>query len=326
MHTIDEFLLDAADILVSPSRLLIASLQSVPVPNLRCDAAPNELFQMTHKLRNDDDKLDNSKIEKFLNSLRSADYELDDQARSRVFKGRFSRLNSPAPDPTDIRLEKFLDTPEDMLVGENKENMPPPKKHKRTVKRKTQIPVLQPRASLNHPGNSSVGLKRGPGHATGAGGVSKSRSSVRLPNRVCLPHLHSRPGRPLLKRPSSLDIFVVDSLTGATSDATQFGTELNATNCEGFPLPEGINEIVQIPTNDASGTEAQKMAIIKAYRSRGASASADFSPRKRGFYTKSEFDTFCHPGSPEVHVYSDRDGRRAPGRAKTVRWADELEW
>lgn len=87
------------------------------------------------------------------------------------------------------------------------------------------------------------------------------KDSTISPNRICTPN-HTgidAPFKPSLKYQNSpFNIYLVDSLTGLINDATQFGTELNASNCEGFPLPEHVNEIVQIPTNEESQKPASK--------------------------------------------------------------------
>lgn len=273
-------------------------------PDLRCEHT-NELFQMTNHLREslemwDPEKmLHNDKIEKLLNQLRNDDFELDDQLRTRVFRGRFRR-SSPL-DELDLQLNAYLREPqlkEERTVNENKENVEPLgiRKGSNSVnkpKRKRMgIPVLQPLANITN--------------------LEKARS----PKRVCVPR-RSTPGKPCLK---ALDdpniIYVVDSLTGLVNDATQFGTELNASNCEGFPMPEDINEIVQIPTNDTvpSAAALKKMAIIKAFHStRFPSVGADNS---RGFYSKKQFDEYKNG---KLRVFDE-------AKKKGVQWADDLEW
>jgi len=126
-----------------------------------------------------------------------------------------------------------------------------------------------------------------------------------------------KPQHLVLKPLNKLDIYLVDSLTGLVNDATQFGTELNASNCEGFPMPEDVNEIVQIPTNETvPSSEQQKMALIKAYHStRVVTLPSDSS--YRGFYNKREFDEYVRMGKTEAKAHEEK---------RRVRWAEDLEW
>lgn len=294
--------------------------------------ASNELFQMTHHLRRtanpdwleSDNSLHNDKIEKLLNQLREGndDFELDDQLRTRVFKGRFSRR----PDLLDVELDSYLrDTKTNLtpVYNENKENVAPiePSKKRqrdtnlplRQVKRqkRTAIPVLQ---ALPNACNTDTFTQRSPIPAS-----QSQLPSIRSPHRVCVPK-SSRIMKPqplVLKPLKKIDIFLVDSLTGLVNDATQFGTELNASNCEGFPMPEDVNEIVQIPTNDSVPSSVQqKMALIKAfYSTRLNYEKGDNS--YRGFYSKKEFDEYRSLGKTQAKVYNEK---------RKVRWADELEW
>lgn len=270
-------------------------------PDLRFQS--NELFQMTHHLHEGHEKLHNDKIEKLLSQL-NHDYELDDQLRTRVFKGRFRR-NTPL-DALDLHLNSYLR--EKPVDNDNKENISPeplkirkdgPRKAK---KKRTGIPVLQPLHNILN--------------------LSSPEKPVRSPARICVPR-RTGPGKPCVKAlEKQLNIFLVDSLTGLVNDATQFGTELNASNCEGFPMPEDVNEIVQIPTNDTVPLAAQKkMAIIKAFHSTrfpGGSSST------RGFYSKKEFDEYAQG---KVKVLEEKDKFNVEEKDKRgVRWADDLEW
>ncbi|OBA19184.1 hypothetical protein METBIDRAFT_33395 [Metschnikowia bicuspidata var. bicuspidata NRRL YB-4993] len=140
------------------------------------------------------------------------------------------------------------------------------------------------------------------------------------PRRTCVPRGAALPGRPSLKMRDDLRIFLVDLLTGSVADATQFGTELNASNCEGFPLPDNANEVVQIPTNDTvPASAAQKMAIIRALVGPALRPRPESDvPKYKGFYSKREYDDQRVRASPEVTIFHDAK--------KRVRWADELEW
>lgn len=287
-------------------------LSALLVPDLRCHSS--ELFQVTHHLRSSHDyahekekfplhdrhgHLHNDKIEKLLGLLAGTDFELDDQLRTRVFKGRFSK----GLDAFDLQLDSYLQSSpskkgEKRRIDDNKENaVPEPAKKNGSPKRRkkpTGIPLLQ--TELININNAAY---------------RKTAS----PNRVCVPKRAAHPGRPSLKFRQDQNIFVVDSLTGSVNDATQFGTELNASNCEGFPMPEDANEIVQIPTNDTVPQSAeQKMAIIKAVHGKRSTAPA--ASGARGFYTKREFDDF------RAH----RQATAVKSSTKRVQWADELEW
>lgn len=115
---------------------------------------------------------------------------------------------------------------------------------------------------------------------------------------------------------------MVESLTGLINDATQFGTELNASNCEGFLMPDNINEIVQIPTNEVGPSAKKKLAIIKAHHSKRFTDDQSDLTKSRsgspGFYLKQEFEKYRELTPPsQVQVHRDK---------KAVRWADELEW
>lgn len=343
--------LDAADLLAdsdlgsSPTKRVghvfetVQPLRQSTIPDLHCEfsLASSELFQITHHLRRlasnnellgPDESLHNDKINKLLEQLRDGNdsFELDDQLRTRVFRGRFSRR----PDPLDVDLDSYLRDNKTQLApvhNENKENVAPveplKKRHTdagplRPAKRqkRTAIPVLQ---AVPNMANMDVSAQRSPLRAGKTTMATPTPPPVRSPHRICVPK-SSKLNRlqPLVLKPlDGLDIFLVDSLTGLINDATQFGTELNASNCEGFPLPEDINEIVQIPTNESVPSSAQqKMALIRAFKSaRLAPPHTDNS--YRGFYTKREFDEFRSLGKTQV---------KQPGHKSRVRWADELEW
>lgn len=370
---LDDCHLDVHDLLpdqpCSPTKRLghafgsIEPLSATTTPDLLCgfSLATNGLFQATHHLRQTastgnlldaDRPLHNDKIDKLLELLREAndDMELDDQLRTRVFKGRFSRL----ADSLHGDLESYLHT---KPHNDNKENVAPEPSKKRkdasvprpSKRQKSAIPALQALPNAANTSNSNSTTKTSNSSnttkTTSNNTIEKGQSPrlqltrplqplqlqplhplhpptavavARSPHRICVPQSRFVKPQPLVLRPlNKLDIYVVESLTGLVNDATQFGTELNASNCEGFPMPEDINEIVQIPTNETiPSSEQQKMALIKAYHSkRVGSPLVDSS--SRGFYSKKEFDEYVSMGKTQVKVYEEK---------RRVRWADDLEW
>lgn len=315
---VDEFQLDSNDIFASEplssspikrnrqNRELPPPLEKVSIPELKCDPflPPNELFQLTTHLRKPQDSmLHHNKIAKLLNQLQATndDLELDDQLRTRVFKGRFSNKN--ALDSFDLRLDSFLaEKAPPVALDDNKENSAIPE----PLKRKLRQPAHETKR-LRRPARVPV-LSALPNVINGA------VSPIRSPQRICVPKRQGTPHKPVLKPLNELNIYLVNSLTGLINDATQFGTELNASNCEGFPMPEDVNEVVQIPTNESVPTSAQqKMAIIKAFHGTRFPGGPNGS---RGFYSKQESDEYR------------RGGRTLAARTETrrVHWADDLEW
>lgn len=298
------------------------SLNSTSYPDL--SLLKNELFQVTHHLRSrahvegPDKQLRDDKIEKLLDDLENEnnDFELDDQLRTRVFRARLK--NQSTPDDLDFRLDSYL---QDRLVAqlpkrgkrghdENKENssaLQPPKKTKLSGKPRpkrslSSIPLLQPLSNVTD---------------------LCSNTQARSPQRICVPRKLAPP-RPSLKQlqKEPVQIYMVESLTGLINDATQFGTELNASNCEGFLMPDNINEIVQIPTNEVGPSAKKKLAIIKAHHSKRFTDDQSDLTKSRsgspGFYLKQEFEKYRELTPPsQVQVHRDK---------KAVRWADELEW
>lgn len=328
---LDEYQLSATDLLpdydvASPIKKRGHEFESIQhlspstTPDLLCgfSLASNELFQVTQNLRKGphdtidvDRPLHNDKIEKLLESLRenNADFELDDQLRTRVFRGRFSRRQ----DPLDAELDSYLQQHNPKLPpvsNDNKENVAPLEPLKKRLKdgvarsnkrqKRSSIPVLQALPTLSNTDRKEMPL-------------------LRSPRRICVPKLTRlmKPQPLVLKPLKDIDIFLVDSLTGLVNDATQFGTELNASNCEGFPMPEDVNEIVQIPTNESvPPSSQQKMALIKAFHSmRATPAIGDSS--YRGFYSKKELDEYKSKGKTQMKVFTEK---------RNVRWADDLEW
>lgn len=367
-------------------------LSETPKLTLRDDSITNDLFQVTrsrpqtslatptstyHKDlffgefdTNDDPftekRLNNSKIEKLVQvlggELQGSEFELDDQVRSRIFKGRYrdhhdgkvddqlgnyldDKENHPFPDPLKTvrnRTNNSIKKSGKTFLGSSPAAVAGGKK----LAPKSFIPTLRPLSNLstntpNSSANASAKTKTQKFIELGKPDANKYvseyfRSSLapaeaqRSPKRVCTPrHLHvtSKSLRPSLKSSHALqNIYIVDSLTGLVNDATQFGTELNASNCEGFPLPEDVNEIVQIPTNDDASTDRQKMAIIKAFQSKQTKTrDASLSPKTRtGFYTKEEYQLY---NCKATELQEPKHIKKAKSEAKRgVKWADQLEW
>lgn len=284
-------------------------------------------------------RLNNDKVDKLVSQLSEVDkdLEMDDKQRTRVFKGRF-KSDIPQSDALDHQLSSYLDSPS--INDENKENVlpfPDPlkgvKKDQHTIKKsskvffkssrrngtKSSIPVLQPLSNL-----ANTDLKRAYQESQH---LRDQSPAVRSPKRVCSPrHATMGPSRPSIRHHNPLvNIFVVDSLTGLINDATQFGTELNASNCEGFPLPDDIHEIVQIPTNvdtRSSKKARAKMAIIKAYHTKQYPSQQ--SSTQVGFYTVKEFEKYQQMINLPVTVTLQEAGQG--DMPKKVKWADQLEW
>lgn len=249
-------------------------------------------------------------------SIPGDDWELDDQLRSRFYKGR------PSPSVTsksDRDLERTLDNflvetnPKTNAVDFDKENISPPTKRSHIPgnrrddnkenfisggKKGTFGPLgtarpsfKQGRSDYNNTtkldSNKSIPVLRpltsnrqrnaGPfdGFMIMSKQFNKVQSLFNSDQSTASPVARFEPRhrqishalKPILKfkKLENQLTFIVDSLTGSVHDATQFGTELNSVNCNGFPLPETINEIVQIPTTEGKAEE-QKVAFIKAFK------------------------------------------------------------
>lgn len=310
------------------------SLTSGGIPDLAClFLAPTDLFLVTQSLRDDrllfDKLLFSDKINGLLTLLQANNesLELDDTLRTRVFRGRMR----DGLDSFDMQLDAFLERlpTKHGARNENKENVLPVEPLKRKLSDSlTKTPLKRVRSYTQMPlapapgQNNNVRNRPGPKATTKATAAKatplKTAARHRLPRgspqRVCTPS-STLPGRPCLKIRPGLSIYVVDSLTGLVRDATQFGTELNLLNCEGFPLPDNPNEVVQIPTNESVLASAeQKMAIIKAIN---GPRRVRLLQARKGFYTRREFEQTKLLDRP-VSVYSSK--------SKAVRWADDLEW
>lgn len=318
--------------LARPSKMPSQDLDTSFIPDLRPLglASTNELFQVTHHLRasSEEHHLHNDKIAKLLRQLsdENEEYEMDDKVRTRVFKGRFNGPRRPDNlDTLDMHLDSYLHgntaisrSPSKQakdVPNENKENIRPmiePSKRKLSDSNDRRAPLKKLKSHENMPTLRRPKMMPSPVKP----GVSFNLFTS--PKRVCAPKDTQTPGKPNLKHRQNLSIYLVDSLTGSVNDATQFGTELNSSNCEGFPLPDDINEIVQIPTNDAaSPSAAQKMAIIKAVHGVRLPSYPEMKLRT-GFYSKKEFENF------KLHKRQREEALAASIRK--VRWAEDLEW
>lgn len=321
-------------------------------------------------------RLNNDKINKLVNDLGlknngdDCDYELDDQMRTGVFKGRFKKHHYNSEnnnDELDTLLTGYLDNGSGPS-NENKENLSPypdplktiRNKDTNSIKKSNKVFFKAPRR--NGSGKSSIPVLKPLSNVTNID-IKKPndfvvrKDNAKSPKRICTPnHINNEPSKPSLKyQDPHLNIYIVDSLTGHINDATQFGTELNASNCEGFPLPEHVNEIVQIPTNDetqkvVSKKQKQKMAIIKAFHNKYYSTQTHIAPtnQRLGFYSKSEFDNYKHflteqtqsgvevvnqtpiPHMQNLTNQSNSDNfspkHNKNSTKQKVRWADKLEW
>lgn len=310
------------------------------VPFLPAPGSSKELFQVTHSMRaackpdlfgvGDDDEttVNNAKIAKLVSDLglTQHDYELDDELRTRIYLGRFKKGEAMAADELDLRLNAFLD----------KENIhADPAKHSGSDKirksskvffqaptrpnHKTNIPVLRPLSNLTNlekRQRTQMSPNTSPSRISGP-----PRLAHRSPNRICAPKRAIEAGRSCLRHQKEL-IYIVELLTGLVNDATQFATELNSSNCEGFPLPENTSEVVQIPTNEEAGKKKQpKMALIKGVPH--SVSKRERNPFQQGFYTRNQFDAYrlqVSTPSPEVDVETQHK------RPKKVLWAPDLVW
>lgn len=279
------------------SHMPVVSLHESPTPDLRLSAGAADLFQATH-LQHDgvnelnySESLDSSfekerggRIERLLQSL-DGDFELDSELRSHGATKSLARQ----PDPLEARLDAFL--------GANKENDHVVSAKKAKLKRD---PVKKTPMKRPHKLNQKPFLVAKPCFSPfGTLNVSptfpkRKRASSHEPNFALLP------GKPCLRLSSDMTIFMVELLTGSVVNATQFGTELNSTNCENIQFPANPNEVVLIPTN----AEELEVAIIKGFHGRRLAAR---------FGTN--FGVYAADLAPTV--YND---------SKRVRWAEQLEW
>ncbi|RCK57514.1 hypothetical protein Cantr_07018 [Candida viswanathii] len=297
-----DFDLDYSDIIPqeSASSSIAQNRISLPPDYSTSNRITNELFQVTSNLRKRQPKrLNNDKIERLIqdlnvnSSLEESGFELDDTVRTRVFKGRFKNRNSPyAMLPS---LSGYFD--------ENKENRDKPSRvTKSRIGASSSAPILQPITN---------NLKR----------IATTKEQ-RSPKRLCLPkHTSLHPQKPSIKASGNSNIFLIESLTGLINDATKYGTELNGSRHEDYPLPEHENEVVQIPTNE---DDNPKMAIIRMYKPKKFGEGDQNQQKKSGFYTEAEFDIYKDQQGSGVQVVSLSVGTSSS--KKKVRWASNLEW
>lgn len=331
-------------------------------PILSSNQVTNELFQVTSNLRklhqrereafdfeiNDNDfipikRLTNDKIEKLVQDLgmHDSDYELDDQLRARFHKGRFSKQGEDLENDLDNQVSNYLQ--------DNKENFPYPdplkinklennsinkkiynRNHLRPKKinQKSQIPVLKPLSNLTNLQKDSQNIQNiQNSQYSKNNSLDQSSFTNKSPKRICLPkHRSSKPSKPAIKYSKrNTNIFVVDSSTGLIHDATLFGTELNSSNCNDFPLPEDVNEIVQIPTNDDN--KKAKMAIIKVLNTKYYDSDVT-NKMNNGFYNQEQFQNWENnrtSNSSGVEVLQTSSKEIDKSKPK-VHWPDNLEW
>ncbi|CUM63439.1 uncharacterized protein PRCAT00001014001 [Priceomyces carsonii] len=303
-------------------------------PNLmNTNIVANELFQVTSTLRgvsrphfdisNFDDPmnedffdskgLNNDKLNKLVDELglkysRDFEFELDDQLRTRFFKGRFNKevLNSNSKDELDRQLSNYLNQNiSRRQQSQNKENLAPSPDPLKSIKSRDNNSIKKSNKMFFKTPRRNTNLTSGTRPLSNLTNLeqkkdwqSESAESAKSPRRICSPRHRAAPvpTKPSIRYGDARStIFLVDSLTGHINDATRFGTELNASNCEGFPLPEDANEVVQIPTNDDSKSKKQKMAIIKAIRNkhfRKTTENSNNTERRSGFYSRGEFQKY----------------------------------
>ncbi|KAK6464908.1 hypothetical protein DFJ63DRAFT_97902 [Scheffersomyces coipomensis] len=384
-------------------------------PNLKeTNQITNELFQVTNQLRRSTDhqstimsdfnnnsqddtydeiffsnkRLNNDKVEKLVDNLFSKhggsistpetfDFELDDQLRTRFFKGRFNKnqFSIESNDELDVQLSNFLSRSTSPSIpinkkNDNKENISPSpdplksvhKKAANSIKKshktffrppppneknqhRQSIPVLKPISNLSNTDNN----KR-----TDISFLDENNWSSG--KRICSPkhRRHLTPRKPSIKYSDiNNNIFLVESSTGLVNDATRFGTELNSSNCEDFPLPEDANEIVQIPTNEDPKTKKQKLAIIKVIPklviSEPKQGGANDNDNLKGFYNESEYKRYngnnvslvvhsedsgvevVSQSLPSFNIHNDFAASSSSSstnntKRRKVRWAEKLEW
>lgn len=269
-------------------------------------------------------RFNNDKIEKLLKELEKnqdtdeLEYELDDLGRTRIFKGRFNKSNfNIETDELDNQLHDFLNDKENM--NQASQDVEPSKSIRSNTRKPLKvakpnngaIPVLKPINSLQKPNKASTTSKK------------KDHSK-----RICKPnHRVMKASRPsIIRKPATIpSIYLVDSLTGSLNDATQFGTELNASNCEGFPLPEDVNEVVQIPTNEEQPNQQgkkniNKMAIIKTFHNKyfEPNINVEEQPHRNGFYSKQEYMNYVahlQQSNPSTEARRSESGVEVVGQS-----------
>ncbi|CAK9435357.1 uncharacterized protein LODBEIA_P00840 [Lodderomyces beijingensis] len=251
------------------------------------------------------------------NNLASTSFELDDVDRTKVFQGRLKRpIEEISP---ELRAYFYPDADED------KENLFfRPAKLQKTNSKQRSIPLIE---TNNFP-------KRNP--------LEKRvvKTPVSSPERLCQPrHQHITPSKPSLQY-AEARIFLIESSTGLTTDATKFATELNSSCSSNLIYPDNENEVIQIPTTKDSGN---KTAIIRMFCTKSNQKAANYL--KCGFYSENELQVYkeeaCaqksqNPSSGDnpgeslhnsgVQLLSQSRENQVSSNKKQVRWADKLEW
>lgn len=305
--------------------ILDGAVPFLPAPMTHHTA--NDLFQVTNSMRNHkstrdifglgeeeyahDTRVNHNKIQKLVDDLglTQTDYELDDELRTRIYQGRFKKNEAMMADELDFKLNSFLDK-------ENIHMDPSKTKNTDKIKKSSKVFFLAPRRPSN---KSQIPVLRPLSNLTNLDMNKQNDKVNRSPNRICAPRRLIGPGRGCLKNRKEL-IYVVELLTGLINDATQFATELNSSNCEGFPLPENVSEVVQIPTNEDGKKKKPKMALIKGFNHTVASTKRD---GHHGFYTRHQFDAWrLQVSTPSSEVEVETQTKRP----KKVLWAPDLVW
>ncbi|CCH43401.1 hypothetical protein BN7_2949 [Wickerhamomyces ciferrii] len=180
--------------------------------------------------------------------------------------------------------------------------------------------------------------------------VNEVRRSKRLENQipvhindrnVCTPKSLNSKSNPIpilrIKSENSLN-FIVDASTGKLHDATQYATEINASNGEGVPIPQTINEQVTVPVNGPKRTKTPKTAIVRGYllklSSNGIKGNTS-SNRRLGFYSEADYKKYFNPKHSPVKIMKPQSNSTSPTKKtkakelntkRSVRWAEQLEW
>ncbi|RLV89490.1 hypothetical protein JA1_005130 [Spathaspora sp. JA1] len=356
---------------------------SLPPDTSHHNQITNELFQITnreswtstlksrtstkqpfnpHEFLFGSSALNNDKVHKMMShinyekqkQLEQDDYELDDVVRVGFYRGNIGgsrqQFNVENNEIIDSHLENYL-RPSFNRNDENKENQdlyPEPLKVKKTgsnsinkpsiYKSTKGIPILKPIHSNTAKAKKFEAF------------ILRNNVLGKSPKRICSPNNGIVPGKSLLKNHGPA--FLIESSSGLINEATKFGTELNSSNCQGFPFPETETEIVQIPTNEDDANK--KMAIIRMINNKPTANPSKKTQiyERSGFYNESEFQEYKdknHNSVPNDHsegvkvvsqnidniqqtssssktiVHKDIYRKQQP-TTKTVKWAPNLEW
>lgn len=283
---------------------------------------------------------DQDKIDRMMQELEQSqhdDFALDSLLRSRFSRNRFGPPRNPInSDPIDSSISKFLD-PHD------KENASPfcdpPKtatKNPFLAKRHKPNPLAPSSSSeLNSLGRTLLGKPSQipvlrPMHTA-------TVPLIVSPQRICRPQHRQYPPttlRPALKANGGRhhNIYVVESLTGLVGDATRFGTELNASQTDDFPLPVHPREIVQIPLyleeEERESDQPLPVAIIRLLHDRRQQQHLPTATGHRGFYTPHQFEIFRQDIDRTTNETPLTKPSSSPTEHSTrkVHWAEDVEW